>query len=296
MKSFLQVFSFVFFPLACFCQEMFLSQPYSTPLQLNPGYAGTEGCSRAILSLRAQNTGQTYFYQRAHLSYDQHVPVLRAGVGLNFNQYYEGDEQRRTTEIGYVHSQHFQIGRSFNIRPAFEILYRHRSLDNRFPGYRDVNVIDLNLGFLVYARHIHGGLALYRIGFPRESHHQDLVPRNPREMAVRGHLAVNFGPEDESFAVTPTMMFFDEQDFQIFMVGLTFSYKNFSFGANYSDIEAFILQARVAYKEFRIGYSYDIGIERFYQLNHRAHEVVLSYRFNCKNKRGTFIHPFKVAI
>lgn len=294
MNRFLQVLLVVFFPILAYSQEPYLSQPFSTPLLLNPGYAGAEGCSRAVVAFRGQNIGRDYQYLRAHLSYDQYVPLLKAGVGLSLIQRYEMEDLQRTTQLSYVHSQHFQIGESFVISPAFEFIFRHRSLDNRFAGYRDINVFDLNTGVLFYSRNIQAGFAVYRLGFPRETYYPNI--NQPVELATRAHFAINFGTEDEKFSVSPNLSFFDDLEFQMLLLGITFSYGRFSVGASFSDIDAVIFQGKLHWKELMVGYSYDLNTQSFYFIDYFAHELTISHRFNCKNKRGAFMHPRKKAI
>jgi type IX secretion system PorP/SprF family membrane protein len=274
-----------------YSQEPFYSQFFSSPLQLNPSYAGTMGCSRVVLSARNQFPSQPQSYQRVHLGYDQYVPFLRAGIGANFLYRYRADEGEHTTQIGYIHSQHFQLGETFVLKPALELVYRNRRLDNRFEGYQDVNVFDVNGSMLLYSRSFFAGFALYHMGEPKESYYPITV-REPREFVTRSHLGLNFyRGEQEEFTFSPGFIFHNELDLQITWFTFAFSYKNYTLGVAYTDLDAIIFQGRYARGNFSVGYSYDLSVQRVFFAHYSAHELTLNVLFNCKNKRGEIIHP-----
>jgi hypothetical protein len=103
-------------------------------------------------------------------------------------------------------------------------------------------------------------------------------------------------PDNENYSVTPTLMYLEVLDYQVLLLGIAFSYRNFSVGVNFSNLDALVFQGRYEWNKFSIGYSYDLNTARFYFERYSAHELTLSYLFNCKNKRDTFVHPFKKGI
>jgi type IX secretion system PorP/SprF family membrane protein len=286
---------FLFLCLKLHAQEPYYSQLYSTPLQLNPGYAGSAGCSRVIVSGRMQYPGYPQQYNRFHLSYDHFVPKIKAGVGLNFNHFYEGHELARTTQIGYVHSQHFQImDDRIVLKPAIELVYKHRSLDNKFLGYRPVNVFDVFAGLVAYSQDIYGGIAVYHIAEPQETH-WPVAAAEPIELRSRFHFGFNLWLR-EDVAISPNMSLYHEQSMQSVQLGLTLNHLNYSFGVVYWDLDVLIFQFRYNKDKWRFGYSYDLSIVQYGPSQYSAHELTLGFLFNCKNKRDWIIMPRKIPI
>ncbi|MFM7154054.1 MAG: type IX secretion system membrane protein PorP/SprF, partial [Bacteroidota bacterium] len=63
-------------------QDPIFSQFYATPLQINPGFAGSTGTSRIGTSYRNQWSGFNNAYRTYTVACDQNIERLNSGVGL----------------------------------------------------------------------------------------------------------------------------------------------------------------------------------------------------------------------
>jgi len=70
--------------LVCSGQDAHFTQYLSTPIYLNPAFAGYDGCTRFAASYRNQWPNISGNYQTVNASFDQYVRPFRGGIGVNF--------------------------------------------------------------------------------------------------------------------------------------------------------------------------------------------------------------------
>jgi type IX secretion system PorP/SprF family membrane protein len=285
VKFFSLIFS-VLISFSLWAQEPHYSLPYSSLLQINPGYAGSNGCPRIITGYRQTTPSLRGFdyHQRFHFSYDQFVPAIRSGVGLNILINDDGSGRFRTMEIGYVHSMYLQLTERVVIKPAIEFKYRNVTMRPEFTGYQPVNVLDLAAGFVLHTTDYYGGFAVYHIAEPSESFSTGIVSP-PLNLLVQSHFGFNINLDTSDVVVSPHMLFFNEGNIQNFLLALDVSWKNFIWGIGYWDTEAFTLKAGYNLGKLRFAYAYDFTIKNFSLLKYNAHEVGLIYNFGCAKKQ-----------
>jgi type IX secretion system PorP/SprF family membrane protein len=281
---------FLFFLLATGvkAQEPFIALPFSSPLLLNPGYAGSAETPRLNISSRQELPGQTQRYRWLFTGYDQYVPFLRSGVGFSYFYKYEDPDMETTHRFSYVHSGNFRLGESITFRPSLELVYLHRRLDVRFPQYRNINIFDLSAGILLYSPNVFGGFVIYRIGQPRESYYPH-TQFEPMEPVMKFHFGFNIGPESGKFYFSPNIIFYNETELQNLGIGLAFTYDKLSFGVSTLDAESIIFQARYRREKFSISYGGDFNFNNLYAFKLPAHEIAINIFFNTKNRKGNMV-------
>lgn len=273
-------------------------QFHSNIMQLNPAFAGTAGCSRAVMGLRNEwpgipsTQGQNFMTYTA--SYDQHVNFLKAGVGVNFM--YDQVWSLKNLRIGYTHSQYFVIKDKLVIRPGAEITYLRRTeefvLYSRWPypstlTYKNVNTIDISTGLLIHTKRLATGFALYHITQPNYSVIQEYPYPLPRKYV--GHLTYLFSKEvdnSKGFAFAPEILYMSQGRANLLMVGTTFKYNIVRAALKYANNDVFIAGVGIQTPKINIGYTYDITTSKL-SIGRAAgaHELTASYLFNCKNKK-----------
>src|SRR5687767_3437658 len=104
MKKGLLLFlcGFLMFTDQIIAQDAEFSQFYANPMYLNPAFAGTNRCPRAVLNYRNQWPGIANSFVTYSASYDQHVDVLHGGLGVMVLSDKAGEGSLRTTNVSAI--------------------------------------------------------------------------------------------------------------------------------------------------------------------------------------------------
>ena len=290
-----------------YTQDHVFVQFYSSPLYLNPAFAGSVGCSRAALTYRDEWPAISGVLATYYLSYDQYVHPVRGGIGVN--AYYDkggyiyswtgGTRGAITnTYAGLIYSPVFIIKEKISIKPAIEIGYLSKEIDWNYFGKERRSKLDLSTGILVNSENLFGGVAVHHLTQPRESFIEVDLGRIPMKITL--HVGYNYQKEkDSKFAISPNIIYQRQQDFQQINLGLYAKYARVVFGIWYRDAkknsDKFIAILGLQYEKFRIGYSYDITVSKLSNATAGSNEFTLGYLFNCKNKEDKII-PLKTVV
>jgi len=285
--------------------DLVFVQFYSSPLYLNPAFAGSFGGSRAGFAYRDEWPAISGSVVRYHLFYDQYVHPVRGG-GIGLNAYYDkggyiyswgGTRGAITnTYAGLIYSPVFIIKEKISIKPAIEIGYLRKEIDWNYFGKEIRHNFDLSTGIMVNSENLFGGVALHHLTQPEEGFIVQYLGRIPMKITL--HVGYNYQKEkDSKFAISPNIIYQKQQNFRQINLGLYARYAPVVFGIWYRQVrrnsDAFIAMLGLQYEKFRIGYSYDITLFRLGNATAGSHEFTLGYLFNSKNKEDKII-PLKM--
>ena len=308
-KSILVFFSGLLFSSLLLSQDVHFSQPYSSPLNLNPAFAGSSGCARAVAGYRTQWVGFQGTPKTFFASYDQYVNFLKGGVGINYYNDKFGDAFM-TNRMDAIYSAHipFFKGRCV-FKPAAEVSFVNKrekvyllnwgtsspQAQPSQPFFTSNHFLDLSFGGLLYSKRIFVGTAFHHINEPEEG----FFSQSRLPMKYTFHLGGNIGKVDsaKAFVVTPSLLYVQQEDFREFAMSCKVRYDKFSIGAGYRNNDALILSAGFQYNRVKIEYSYDTDISGLKSSSFGSpHEISLAFTFNCKNETEgkLFLHntPF----
>jgi type IX secretion system PorP/SprF family membrane protein len=285
-------------------QDPALTQYNSAPLYLNPGFAGSNECGRAMASYRVQwyqlGGGYTTFYS----SYDHYFEKLKGGIGLMYMNDISGYGVLNSNSFDLVYSANIKLfDNKLLIRPGIDIGYKMRKINYEGLTFGDMidprrgftyttqeqvadpktSFFDLSSGVVFATKHLTGGIAMHHLTEPDEG----FFGQSKLPIKYTMHAAGLIGAHDEpgKFSFSPHVLFQKQQDFQQLLAGLAVKYDKYLLGASYRNKDAFIIQAGFQSKRFRAGYSYDHTISGLRRATGGSHELAMSFNIFCKEKK-----------
>ncbi len=295
-------------------QDMHFTQFYSSPLYLNPAFAGADVCSRVSLTYRNQWPGIYKTYKSTLLSIDHTFSAQNIGAGLLVGDDYAGSGALHTTIITPMIAYQAKINREWITRFAIQpgIGMRSINFNNlRFGDeiYYGTTVeqptqtkvfFDVGAGGLIYSAKYWGGVSVYHLNRPDETLMGIEGATLPIKLTVHGGMKylIDEDEKDEAHmkSVNPVVHYRHQNKFDQLDIGAYFTHGFVSFGVWYrgipvkrykpgyanNDAVAMILGMKT--KRLNIGYSFDITISKLAGLSKGAHEVTLSYQM-CKARK-----------
>jgi type IX secretion system PorP/SprF family membrane protein len=145
--------------------------------------------------------------------------------------------------------------------------------------------IDISIGLLIYTSRFFGGIAVHHLTQPDEGFVGPSIL--PRKFTIHGGANLKFKNDlTGKFILSPTLLYMQQQDFQLLMPGITAKYKFISLGVSYRNEDAFIGTVAIQFKNFRLGYSYDYTVSKLTNLaTGGTHEVGVSGFIKFKKKK-----------
>ena len=289
-------------------QEPNFSQYMFYGLTLNPAAAGNENAVSVTAADRIQWTGlgkedgqqiapRTYF-----VAADLPIRVLKGGVGLVLMNDAIGYENNVSVRLGYANQRKVGYGK---LGIGTQLEFNNKSID--FSKLKPAGGADPVLGSLAKESEMLIDFSLgvlynvpgsYYIGFSglhllqtRGKKLTDaenaLRMRTDRTFILHGGYEINF-PRNPDYQLIPSAIV--ESDFVKTRIDVDaiLRYKEvFWGGAGYRLGESIILLLGVQYKDFRIGYSYDISLNVLgLPVYGGTHEIMLNYRFKLELEKG----------
>ena len=101
-------------------QDPVLSQFYSSPLLLNPAFAGNTNSPRLAINYRNQWPLISQAYRTYAISYDQFFNTFNSGIGASILTDDAGNGLYKTTKVGAVYSYRLKIGKNTFIKTGLE--------------------------------------------------------------------------------------------------------------------------------------------------------------------------------
>lgn len=300
-------------------QDPQFSQPYASPLYLNPAFTGDTKKNRLAFTYRNQWAAIDKGFTTYMVSFDHNEKKLNSGFGgyLLYDQ--SGANGFRVSGLNLSYSYDARIDRWSGIRGGLSLGYSFMGYDESKLLFADqiirdgapnsteerlrdhTTYLDMGAGIVYYSKFVWAGFSIAHLNKPNISM-IDQVQRLPMKYSF--HAGVNvwnrrnqWGKEMSNVILVAHYKFQEEWDqldigayynLRPLVVGIW--YRGIplkSYEQNYSNHESLIFLIGLEYKEqFRIGYSYDYTISKLGISSGGSHEISVIYEWpNHKNNR-----------
>lgn len=301
-------------------QDPLFSQFYSSPLMLNPAFAGTTYAPRLSATYRNQwplhdNNGTAYTTYAA--SYEQFIPAFNSGIGIMVLTDAAGDGLLKTTNFAANYAYRIAVNEDFNIRLGVNAGFKQSSLDwdrlifldqldpitgsvdpsgnpnisneNR-PEDLTTTVFDVGAGILAYTSRFYGGVSLQHLTTPDEGFFKEnsgLVDGLPLRTSI--HAGAEFvvkegNKRNPTSFVSPNILFAKQGDQGQINAGAYYNHGIVFAGGWYryafTNADAVIAVVGMQYDILKIGYSYDFTLGSSLPNSGGAHEISLVINFD----------------
>jgi len=297
-------------PGGCVRDPSFVQQT-SSPVFINPAFAGSIKCSRLSLSYRNQYVGYDHSNVATYyLSYDQYVKKLRGGIGVVSYFQNGGKGATQSWYNGLIYSPKINVKDKFLVEPAVQIGYYHKKLNvgklndgnNLDPAYNydydnqsftasgnnyNTGFLDVSAGLVVSNKKFFTGISVDHLTQPAQkfTNGENLPSRYIVQAGTtfRGQRGIKrqfgFSPmiqlTYESYSNPRTRL----------MWSSTFHYRWLVWGVGAANRDWLIAMVGAEAGKFRFGYSYDSTLEGVSKGSGGSHELSMRYLFNCKDNK-----------
>jgi type IX secretion system PorP/SprF family membrane protein len=299
-------------------QDMHFTQFFSSPLYLNPAFAGANVCSRVSTTYRNQWPGVSKTYRSYLLSVDHYIQRYNLGIGVLFGNDVAGTGDLKTTIINPIVAYELKVNRSLSMRFAVQPGIGMKSVNFNALLFGDQiarggNVasletptqsrtyFDIGAGALLYTKKYWLGSSVYHLTRPDVALMGNGDGVLPIKYSVHGGAKYVFNPKErnlyEQRSISPAFNFRGQREFSQLDIGFYFTQYVFNIGLwyrgipvlkaykpGYSNNDAIAMIIGIKTDRFNIGYSFDYTISRLTHLTQGAHEVTLAYQL-CKFKK-----------
>lgn len=296
-------------------QDAQLSQFYASPIYTNPAFAGAAKKIRFSSNARNQYTGLNKTYRTVVASLDAYLPNMQSGLGLLVSADQAGDGYLTTINVGGVYAYNLQINRNWNANFGLLAEIKQRSYDfNRFTfgdqfdpvlgkiyptseiaGQEQRTFPNFSTGALLYSEYFYAGMAVNNLLEPNQSF---ILTDNTGQAFIlprryTAHMGANISLTNARFEtnrvyLSPNILFMSQRDFYQINVGTYLKKQALTVGFWYRqtsrNADAVILLAGLRFKNFRIGYSYDLTISNARTATVGSHELSLSFDINTPQR------------
>ncbi len=299
---------------AAHAQDPHFSQFYANPLYLNPAMAGATKCPKVNMIYRNQYPALGAF-RTIGASYDQFVNDISGGLGLLVTNDNAGDGTLGITEVSAIYSYHLTVSREVSVLVGFQAGYRQRTLDwsslqfgdeihnlygfvlqtQEIQGEDQVGHVDLSTGFVLFTDIFYLGGAFHHLTQPNDPF---LVESTlPMKMTFHGGAQIPIGggrlASGSTTTLNPGLLYQQQGEFQQmnFLLSVTREVLTGGLAFRHNVTNADALVVLVGFQPtdaLSIGYSYDFTVSEFSNQEGGAHEISLSYQFECKPKKKKF--------
>jgi type IX secretion system PorP/SprF family membrane protein len=288
-------------------QDIEFTQFYANPLYLNPAFAGSEHCIRAICNYRNQWPALSGQFVSTSASLDKYVCHV-GGVGVLLTNDRAGEGTIITNNASLLYSYIFHPSRLFSISAGFQATYAEKKVDwskltfgdmidpkrgfviqtSEVPGEGVARYFDMSAGIMGYSKMLYFGFACNHLTQPDE--HLQAGP-SPLPRKYTGHagatIPVGSGRSGD-VSISPNVLYQQQQDFKQLNLGLYVTRGPITGGFWYRNQDSFIILLGVQQGIFKLGYSYDVTVSKLSNKTAGSHEISLQMRFTCKKCRKAF--------
>jgi len=275
-------------------QDAILSQFFSSPMYLNPAFAGTENGYRMVTNFRSHPIPDASSFSTLSASMDVYAPSLYGGLGIIATSDYLGN-MAWTNHIDAVYAVHLQLSRKWHMNFGAQAGYFRRdfrwgNLDFIDPGqpppeHNYAHAPNFGAGLLAYNDRIYTGIAAHHLTEPKQSLFSDeSLPRK-----YTAHLGLHLAPSKirpantllVDFFVSPNIILQHQGGFNRINYGVYAGVESIVAGAwyrqNLDEPSAMIFVVGINRESLNLGYSYDYSLSGFTDVRHGIHEISISY-------------------
>ena len=301
-------------PFMAKAQDAVYSQFMFDALSVNPGLAGINDYNKLTGGFRDQWVQVDHAYITYFASYDQKIPSINSGAGVQVYRDVAGGVYSRTSaELFY--SYQFQVADAFIVSPGLQVAVVQRALnasgltlpeDNPYSGSGPTAILENrsaifpDFGFGVVANYSDRyslGLAAHHLNSPIETLSEINQKRTPLSLSAHfiSYFPLRFGKFDNREMVFSPGVCFRQQQYQnFFQVGMNLAYDPVFVGiwmraASGFNPESTIFMVGLEQTDYRIVYNYDykLATSKGEFPATGAHEIVLTWKIHPKQKMRT---------
>lgn len=287
-----------------FAQDPHFSQYQNTRSYLNPAMVGTDSSLVLSAGYRLQWPNAAGPYSTFHFSADNYFRFLRGGLGLNFLHDNEGNGTITTTRFELNYAPHIELFKhKLSVQPAIGIAYFQKEINweklvfvdeidarrgfvydtQEVPGTTKKSNLDLSAGIFIYSSKYYGGIAIHHINQPDEG----FVGPSKLPIKTTLHVGANLSFKKDikhKFIFSPNLLYLHQQDFQELLAGINLKLKWIVLGASYRNQDAFIINAGIQFRLFKLAYSYDNTVSSLKNITRGCHEAQMIWFIKSHKK------------
>ncbi len=296
-------------------QDPHFSQFYASPTLLNPAMTGAGLCGgRIALNYRNQWPSIGNNYRTFAAAYDQYMPGVSSGIGVQVMQDVAGDGLLSTKQLGLSYAYRVPLGRHWNMQFAMQGTWFQRSIDFSRLYFADqivaqkgfvlptseqlpteqINFPSLSSGALVFSERFYAGFSAHHMNQPFQSFYGNSGPGTTLPTRFTLHGGLNLGADsrklNEAWRFSPAILIMLQGAFTEMNLGFYAGKQGFTGGLWFrqsgATSDALILLAGYQWNEFRLGYSFDATVSSARSVATSSHELSLAYSFCSSPKQG----------
>lgn len=312
IKRLIPYLLFLVFNLAN-AQDVAFSQFYTARTYLNPAFSALSNGHIISTSYRNQWPSIQKSYNSNLVSYSRSLDKSGAGISCYFLNDIAGVGSLRKQTYAAQYAKRVRIGKniygSLGLRGSYNVnsinwgkLKWGDMIDSRKGfvystdqpvGLAKTTYFDMGSGLIIYSDKFHVGAVMEHINKPKISL---LSISESSKMLIRYklHLGGNFklqsSPTRILVNISPQLIYMSQGENKQVSIGTYLDFGNFKsksklvIGAWCRLNDSFIFLVGVQEKKYRIGYSFDLGINKLISHSGGAHELSITYSFEFKNK------------
>ncbi|MBU0488373.1 MAG: PorP/SprF family type IX secretion system membrane protein [Bacteroidetes bacterium] len=287
-------------------QDPVFIQHHNMPVDLNPAFAGYEGCARISTLNRIQWPSISATYHTVGFSFDQYLKPVSGGVALSYQFDGAGDYTLNTHTLLLAYSPSFRVfDKKLLISPAIEAGWKQRRLNREkliFPDQIDPrtgytypydttklsrvvrNMLDINAGLLLS----HGNF-VYGASFRHLSKPVAEIYRTNNRVPI--HTTLHFfwiSPDAKKIRFSTSLACHFQKYFRTFIPGVSMYFHSvrigLAYGSNHHAPDDISVIAGYSKKWFSAAYSNITAISKLGNSPNVAHQITFAVKLNCKNK------------
>lgn len=304
-------------------QDVQFSQFYANQIYLGPQFAGGSHAPRGVFHQRLQWPNADAKYTTSFFSFDNFAQKYNSGYGVYFMQDYQGPNTINQSELQLQYSYELHLGRTTTFRAGFQLgmlskvvdfgdlRFVHQytdkgfdGTDNGYGGKDRINMADVGTGGLFYTKNFWFGFTGKHLNRPTQAFlgngerwpaHFSFVTGYKIPLKHPKHMA--YLEDEKDISITPTIHYkfqgkADQLDFGFYgtydqmIMGMWYRGIPFKkYGKEFHNSESVVLLGGWRYKNYTIGYSYDIIIRLREARPRGAHELILTYTHHKHQKK-----------
>ena len=307
MKRIYILFSLIFLFSFLNAQDIKFTMPYSSPLYLNPAFAGSAGMLRVSGSYRNQLPNISENFVSSSVSLDRYIKFIIGGIGINYFNDRQGMGTTTMNRVSVIYSAHIPLFKNkWVLKPAIEGAYGRNYFDWSklsfgSPQYgfvygdkikQIVSYPDFSSGILIYSEKFFGGFAVHHLNEPETSflYNESNLPQK-----YTAHAGANITLRcEKKVMISPSFVYLQQQDFRTLLINLAIQSNVMCASIGYRNGDNMIASVGFRTKTFRMAYGYDVSVSRLGIVTAGSHEVSLSVFLKRKKVPAGFL-PFETA-
>ncbi len=279
-------------------QDAVYSQYMYNQFVINPAYAGSRNAMSAVLMHRTRWMGMDGAPTTSTFSIHSNTTAKSVAWGANFAADRLGAQANIHAALSGAYHLRLRTGKlSFGLRAgiftsslnASKLDFKDQTDYLNIGSRHTSTAASIDFGLYYYTRKLYVGLALNHLG-NREFNYSD-IPTAKYYLRSYNSLGAGYAFEiNEKFTLKPSFLVKQSDGFDANMdINLSaLFYKRIWFGVSFRNQTSvnFLLDANIT-DFMRVGYAYDLFINKLSSASAGAHEIFIGFDFNNKKQKTT---------